>query len=113
MKQFALVVWSRDLNPDKYETLCRMLSKTYCKTGSPVSMLQLCLSVMTRGSCVTEENGTFLVRDFEARTNHNNHTSNTRIRGWSGLLQALLLKILDGLKTLCMFKFEFKVEKQV
>ncbi|PNF20230.1 putative protein FAM45B [Cryptotermes secundus] len=80
VKQFALVLWSRDLNPDKYETLCRMLSKTYCKTGSPVSLLQLYLSVVTRGSCTTEENGTFLVRDFEARTNHNNHMPNTRIK---------------------------------
>ncbi|KAJ9585821.1 hypothetical protein L9F63_020523 [Diploptera punctata] len=80
VKQFALVLWSQDLNPDKYETLCRMLSKTYCKTGSPVSMLQLYLSVVTRGSCTTEENGTFLVRDFETRTNHNNHPHNTQVR---------------------------------
>ena len=83
VKQFALVLWSRDLNPDKYETLCRMLSKTYCKTGSPVSLLQLYLSVVTRGSCTTEENGTFLVRDFEVRSNHNNHMPNTRVRGQS------------------------------
>jgi hypothetical protein len=81
VKQFALVLWSRDLNPDKYETLCRMMSKTYCKTGSPVSLLQLYLSVVTRGSCTTEENGTFLVRDFEARSNHNNQMLNTRVRG--------------------------------
>ncbi|KDR18834.1 putative protein FAM45B [Zootermopsis nevadensis] len=80
VKQFALVLWSRDLNPDKYETLCRLLSKTYCKTGSPVSMLQLYLSVMTRGSCTTEENGTFLVCDFEAHTNHNSHITNSRIK---------------------------------
>jgi hypothetical protein len=83
VKQFALVLWSRDLNPDKYETFSRMLSKTYCKTGSPVSLLQLYLSVVTRGSCTTEENGTFLVRDFEARSNHNDHLPNTRVRGQS------------------------------
>lgn len=67
VKQFALVVWSKDLNAEKYETLCRILSKTYCKTGNPAIMLQLYLSVLTRGSCTTEENGTFLVRDFESR----------------------------------------------
>ncbi|GLH02860.1 Protein FAM45A [Gryllus bimaculatus] len=30
-------------------------------------MLQLYLSVLTRGSCTTEENGTFLSKDFESR----------------------------------------------
>jgi hypothetical protein len=110
VKQFALVLWSRDLNPDKYETLCRMLSKTYCKTGSPVSMLQLYLSVMTRGSCTTEENGTFLVRDFEARTNHSNHTPNTRIRGQSRSVQGLLLKILDDYKNLYKLSSGFSLK---
>ncbi|KAK7792192.1 hypothetical protein R5R35_005146 [Gryllus longicercus] len=67
VKQFALVLWSKDFNAEKYETLCRILSKTYCKTGNPAVMLQLYLSVLTRGSCTTEENGTFLSKDFESR----------------------------------------------
>ncbi|XP_049863152.1 putative DENN domain-containing protein 10 B isoform X1 [Schistocerca gregaria] len=69
LKQFALILWAKDLNPEKYETLCRILSKTYCKTGNPAVMLQLYLSVITRGSCTTEENGTFLAKDFESRKN--------------------------------------------
>ncbi|CAG2067431.1 unnamed protein product [Timema podura] len=38
-------------------------------------MLQLYLSVVTRGSCTTEENGTFLARDFESRSNTSGHTN--------------------------------------
>ncbi|XP_066994835.2 putative DENN domain-containing protein 10 B [Anabrus simplex] len=72
VKQFALVLWTNDLNPEKYETLCRILSKTYCKTGNPGVMLQLYLSVVTRGSCTTEENGTFFARDFETRKSQPN-----------------------------------------
>lgn len=70
LKQFALILWAKDFNPEKYETLCRILSKTYCKTGNPAVMLQLYLSVITRGSCTTEENGTFLAREFESRKNN-------------------------------------------
>nr|CAD7267751.1 unnamed protein product [Timema shepardi] len=73
--QFALVLWAKDFCPEKYETLCRILSKTYCKTGNPATMLQLYLSVVTRGSCTTEENGTFLARDFESRSNTSGHTN--------------------------------------
>nr|CAD7590374.1 unnamed protein product [Timema genevievae] len=73
--QFALVLWAKDFSPEKYETLCRILSKTYCKTGNPATMLQLYLSVVTRGSCTTEENGTFLARDFESRSNTSGHTN--------------------------------------
>ncbi|KAF4532593.1 hypothetical protein B566_EDAN013371 [Ephemera danica] len=72
VKQFALVLWTKDFNPEKYETLCRILSKTYCKTGNPVAMLTLYLSVATRGVCTTEENGTFLARDFDSSKNFTN-----------------------------------------
>lgn len=67
VKQFVLVLWTRDFNPEKYEILCRILSKTYCKTGSPAAIVKLYLSVVTRGSCSMEENGTFLVKDFEQK----------------------------------------------
>ncbi|XP_034255662.1 DENN domain-containing protein 10-like [Thrips palmi] len=67
VKQFALVLWTVDFNPEKYETLIRILSKTYCKTGDPSVMLRLYLSVATSGSCTTEENGTFLVKEFDTR----------------------------------------------
>ncbi|XP_054266790.1 putative DENN domain-containing protein 10 B isoform X2 [Macrosteles quadrilineatus] len=74
VKQFALVLWSRDFNPEKYETLCRILSKSYCKTGNPVMLLKLILSVMTRGACTTEENGTYFTKDFERNALQNNVT---------------------------------------
>ena len=77
VKQFAFVIWAKDYNPEKYETLCRILSKRYCKTGNPAVVLQLYLSVLTRGVCTTEENGTFLTADFEARKNN----VNTQIKG--------------------------------
>ncbi|KAG8222582.1 hypothetical protein J437_LFUL010425 [Ladona fulva] len=69
VKQFALSLWAKDFNPEKYETLCRILSKTYCKTGNPIAMLQLYLSVLTRGSCMTKENGTFFVKEFDQQKN--------------------------------------------
>jgi len=67
VKQFVLVLWTRDFNPGKYETLSRILSKTYCKRGTPTAIVKLYLSVVTRGSCSTEENGTFMVKDFEQK----------------------------------------------
>lgn len=47
----------------------------YCKTGKPTEILQLYLSVFTKGSCSTQENGTFVSDDFSSRT-----TTNTNIR---------------------------------
>lgn len=67
VRLFVLVLHTRDFNPDKYETLARILSKVYCKTGDPTALLRLFLSVSVKGSCTTEENGTFLLKDFERR----------------------------------------------
>ncbi|TGZ53288.1 Protein FAM45B [Temnothorax longispinosus] len=64
VKQFALVLFAKDFNPQKYEVLSRVLSKMYCKTGKPTEILQLYLSVFTKGSCSTQENGTFVSDDF-------------------------------------------------
>ncbi|RZF38158.1 hypothetical protein LSTR_LSTR005519 [Laodelphax striatellus] len=72
LKQFILVLWSKDFNPEKYESLCRMLSKTYCKSGSPVAVLKLFLSVTTSGVCSTEENGTFREKDYELNNGNRN-----------------------------------------
>lgn len=75
VKQFALVLWTNDFNPEKYETLIRIFSKTYCITGDPAVMLRLYLSVAVHGSCTTEENGTFVVNEFDARQSSQNcHT---------------------------------------
>ncbi|GFT87749.1 putative DENN domain-containing protein 10 B [Trichonephila clavipes] len=65
VKQFVLVLQTRDFNPEKYENLSRILSKTYSKTGNPANMLQLYLSVLVRGSCSTEDNGTFMIKQFD------------------------------------------------
>uniref|UniRef100_T1IIY2 UDENN domain-containing protein n=1 Tax=Strigamia maritima TaxID=126957 RepID=T1IIY2_STRMM len=67
VKQFVLIVWARDFNPEKYEAFSKILSKTYCKTGDPATLLNFYLSVLTLGSCKTEENGTFVVRDYDQK----------------------------------------------
>lgn len=67
VKQFVLVVWAKDFHPEKYEILCRLLSRSYTRTGTPTSLLHLYLCVVTSGSCTTKENGTFLVNDFHPK----------------------------------------------
>ncbi|XP_005105764.1 DENN domain-containing protein 10 [Aplysia californica] len=62
--QFALVLLAKDFNPEKYSTLCRLFSRQYKKTGSPVAMLEGYLSVVTRGVCNSDENGKFSVSDY-------------------------------------------------
>ncbi|XP_014483040.1 PREDICTED: protein FAM45A-like [Dinoponera quadriceps] len=76
VKQFALVLFAKDFNPQKYEVLSRVLSKMYCKTGKPTEILQLYLSVFTKGSCSTQENGTFVSDDF----NTHRFAANTNVR---------------------------------
>ncbi|KAH9363000.1 hypothetical protein HPB48_014218 [Haemaphysalis longicornis] len=67
VKLFVLVLHTKDFSPEKYETLSRILSKVYCKTGDPTALLRLFLSVSVKGSCTTEENGTFLLSNFDRR----------------------------------------------
>lgn len=76
VKQFALVLFAKDFNPRKYEVLSRVLSKMYCKTGKPTEILQLYLSVFTKGSCSTQENGTFVSDNFNSHC----FTNNTNVR---------------------------------
>lgn len=63
----ALVLLTKDFHPEKYRTLCQILLKILCKTGSPASMLESYLSVATKGTCNGEENGKFFVKDYDAR----------------------------------------------
>lgn len=56
---------TQDFNPEKYESLSQILSKTYSETGNPAEMLRLYISVLVKGSCSTEDNGTFTVRQFD------------------------------------------------
>lgn len=67
VKLFVLVLHAKDFSPEKYETLSRILSKVYCKTGDPTALLRLFLSVSVKGSCTTEENGTFLLSNFDRK----------------------------------------------
>ncbi|KAH7980976.1 hypothetical protein HPB49_020639 [Dermacentor silvarum] len=67
VKLFVLVLHTKDFSPEKYETLSRILSKVYCKTGDPTALLRLFLSVSVKGSCTTEENGTFLLSNFDRK----------------------------------------------
>lgn len=59
MKLFALVLFTKDLNPKKYEALATLLSNRYVNTGKPTELLQLYLGVFTKGTCNVQENGIF------------------------------------------------------
>ncbi|KAG8034037.1 hypothetical protein G9C98_008518 [Cotesia typhae] len=48
----------------------------YCKTGNPVEILKLYLSVFTNGSCTTEENGIYNSDDYNL--SHLNSDTNIR-----------------------------------
>jgi hypothetical protein len=58
---------SKDFNPEKYECLASILTKLYQRTGSPAAMLDSYLSVITKGSCNSDENGMFVTREYETR----------------------------------------------
>ncbi|XP_069835772.1 DENN domain-containing protein 10 isoform X2 [Dendropsophus ebraccatus] len=64
---FCVVLLAKEFNPEKYSALSRVLSRIYLKSGSPVAMMERYLSVLTRGGCQSEENGTFLWRDYPQR----------------------------------------------
>ena len=46
---------TKDFNPPKYETLIRILNKTYNKTGSPVKLLEIFLAAFTKGNYNLED----------------------------------------------------------
>lgn len=49
-------------NPDSF-----CLHRIYLKYGSPVKMMESYIAVLTKGVCQSEENGSFLSKDFDAR----------------------------------------------
>lgn len=72
-----MILYAKDFNPEKYEELSRIFSQQLRKTGSPASMLSGYLSVVTKGSCDTDENGKFSVKDHEARQAY----ANSKLKG--------------------------------
>lgn len=73
----SIVLVTKDFNPEKYEILCRILLRKYRKSGNPASLLESYLSVLTRGSCSTEENGRFSVQDYDVKRSY----ANTKLKG--------------------------------
>lgn len=43
------------------------LSRTYMKHGSPVKMMEGYIAVLTKGICQSDENGSFLIKDYDVR----------------------------------------------
>lgn len=39
----------------------------YLKHGSPVKMMEAYVTVLTKGLCQTDENGSFLIKDYDIR----------------------------------------------
>lgn len=39
----------------------------YIKYGSPVKMMEVYIAVLTKGICQSEENGSFLTKDYDVR----------------------------------------------
>ncbi|KAJ8674757.1 hypothetical protein QAD02_010543 [Eretmocerus hayati] len=65
VKHFAIVLVAKDYSPQKYETFCRLLSKTYTISCTPVEVLKLYLSAFTNGVCSTVDGDTFSSNEFE------------------------------------------------
>ncbi|XP_059930014.1 DENN domain-containing protein 10 [Gadus macrocephalus] len=64
---FSLVVTTKDFNPEKYAALSRVLCRLYIKHGSPVKMMESYISVLTKGICQSDENGSFLNKNYDVR----------------------------------------------
>lgn len=67
VKAMSLILLAKDFNPEKYLTLCQILCHQYCKTGTPTSLLEIYLSVVTKGKCSTSENGKFSTQDYQIK----------------------------------------------
>ncbi|KAL3864550.1 hypothetical protein ACJMK2_006222 [Sinanodonta woodiana] len=96
VKMFWIVLVTKDFNPEKYEVLCRVLSQKFCRTGSPATMLEAYMSVVTRGTCAIEENGKFSTSDYSVKKAYTNSKVKSIIETFGvetiRLYTALLLK---------------------
>ncbi|XP_055757910.1 DENN domain-containing protein 10-like [Salvelinus fontinalis] len=64
---FSTVVTAKDFNPEKYAAFSRVLCRMYIKHGSPVKMMEGYIAVLTKGICQSDENGSFLIKDYDVR----------------------------------------------
>ncbi|XP_076831307.1 DENN domain-containing protein 10 [Brachyhypopomus gauderio] len=64
---FSVVITAKDFNPEKYAAFSRVLCRMYIKHGSPVKIMEGYISVLTKGVCQSDENGSFLIRDYDVR----------------------------------------------
>lgn len=64
---FSVVITAKDFNPEKYAALNRVLCRMYIKHGSPVKMMEAYVTVLTKGICQSDENGSFLIKDYDVR----------------------------------------------
>ncbi|PWA25638.1 hypothetical protein CCH79_00001332 [Gambusia affinis] len=64
---FSIAVTAKDFNPEKYAALSRILCRMYVKHGSPVKMMEAYITVLTKGVCQNDENGSFLIKDYDVR----------------------------------------------
>nr|XP_046213877.1 DENN domain-containing protein 10-like [Oncorhynchus gorbuscha] len=64
---FSIVVTTKDFNPEKYAAFNRVLCRMYIKHGSPVKMMEGYIAVLTKGFCQSDENGFFLIKDYDVR----------------------------------------------
>ncbi|XP_068184266.1 DENN domain-containing protein 10 [Antennarius striatus] len=64
---FSVVITAKDFNPEKYAALSRILCRVYNKHGSPVKMMEAYVAVLTKGICQSDENGSFLIKDYDVR----------------------------------------------
>ena len=60
----------QDFCPEKYKGLCKIMCNKFIKTGDASIMLEAYLSVVTKGSCPNDDNGLFLVKDFDPRLSY-------------------------------------------
>ncbi|CAB3987504.1 Hypothetical predicted protein [Paramuricea clavata] len=64
---FAVVLVTKDFNPERYEELSELFRRSYMDTGSPTVLLQQYLAVMTKGSCETAGEEIFDISNFAPR----------------------------------------------
>lgn len=54
--------------PKGFGLCSRVFSRMYVKHGSPVKMMEAYIAVLTKGICQSDENGSFLIKDYEVET---------------------------------------------